>query len=408
MNTNRKLRSFKRLKGIIVISLFDGMSCGQLALDRVGINIETYYASEIDKYAMQVTQHNYPNTIHIGSVLDITIERIGKFEILLNGKYIIDTTKLILIGGSPCQGFSFAGTMSGSSTECNIDVTTLEQYLDLKSKNFKFKGQSYLFWEYVRVLRDVKPMYYFLENVKMVKKWKGMFNDAMSHEPDIINSALVSAQNRVRLYWTNIPGVTQPDDKGIFIKDILEDEVDEKFYISTSTFNKVNGSSPKLRRYIRRVKRNKVPLIVFPDCINKIIPKASTQKTGTLLASYYKKNGQERFGTDPFIVETSPNGITNLKKGSSGKSWFFEQQTYTQNSKARSLKAGGGSGNIPKLIISNKMRVRKLTPIECERLQTVPDNYTSIVSNSQRYKMLGNGWTVEVISHIFQNLRPSR
>ena len=179
MSKARRLRSFKRLKGIVVISLFDGMSCGQIALDRVGLHVETYYASEVDKYAIQVTQHNYPNTIQIGSVVDITIERLGKFEILLNGKYIIDTRKLIIIGGSPCQGFSFAGKMKGSSTECNIDVTTLEQYLDLKSEGFKFKGQSYLFWEYMRVLHDVEPTYYFLENVKMVKKWEGMFNDAI-------------------------------------------------------------------------------------------------------------------------------------------------------------------------------------------------------------------------------------
>ena len=100
---NRKLRAFKRLKDIVVLSLFDGMSCGQIAFDRLGINVETYYASEVDKYAIQVTQHNYPNTIQIGSVLDITIKRIGNFEILLNGKYIIDTRKLIIIGGSPCQ-----------------------------------------------------------------------------------------------------------------------------------------------------------------------------------------------------------------------------------------------------------------------------------------------------------------
>lgn len=247
------------------------------------------------------------------------------------------------------------------------------------------------------------------------------------------NSSLVSAQNRVRLYWTNIPGVTQPEDKGIFIKDIIEDEVDEKYYIS-------NKALRGLRRHRRRHAARGNGFGFKPtDGTNK--------KSNPLSA--YGRNG----ANDNYLVETSPNGITNLKKGSTGKSWFFEQQTYTPDSKSRALKAGGGSGNIPKVLIgairgrylvdgkrqdhkiktagmttqrlevredekSNCLttvqkdnvlvdypRVRKMTPIECERLQTVPDNYTDIVSNSQRYKMLGNGWTIDVPAHIFKGLK---
>ena len=132
--------------------------------------------------------------------------------------------KIILIGGSPCQGFSFAGKQKGSVTKCNIKITALEQYLNLKDEGFEFDGQSYLFWEYVRLREEIQPEYFLLENVKMTKKWESMFNEAMGTEPIEINSALLSAQNRKRLYWTNIPGVTQPEDKGILLKDILEVE----------------------------------------------------------------------------------------------------------------------------------------------------------------------------------------
>jgi len=496
MSNQRKLRAFKRLKGIVVLSLFDGMSCGQLALERAGINVDAYYASEVDKYAIQVTQHNYPNTIQIGSVLDITIERISKFEILLNSKYIIDITKLILIGGSPCQGFSFAGNMLGSSTECNIDVTTLDQYMHLKFQDFKFKGQSYLFWEYMRVLRDIKPMYYFLENVKMVKKWKGMFNDALGHEPYIINSALVSAQNRVRLYWTNIPGVVQPEDKGIFIKDILEDVVDEKYYMKQDFFMRNNT----------KVSSDDSYLITIDKGVH------TSKKTSTLLSSYGNKNLMGKFGSDPFIIvgairgryiidgkrqdhkiktaglttqrlevrdDEKSNCLTTVQKDNvvidkrfnvnpSGRG--MNGWVYGVEHKSPTITTNKGEGS--KILIESKKqlrmmryckrnnilvipeatkqgyiivkdgecfdythpnsttrrgrsmkdksnclttshqymryeypRVRKLTPIECERLQTVPDNYTSIVSNSQRYKMLGNGWTVEVPSDIFKLLK---
>jgi DNA (cytosine-5)-methyltransferase 3A len=152
-----------------VLSLFDGLSCGQIALNRVGIKYDKYYSSEIDKHAIKVTQHNYPNTIQLGDVTKIKGSDLPKID--------------LLFGGSPCQSFSSAGTRTG------------------------FDGKSGLFWEYVRVLDEVKPTYFLLENVVMKKEWEKIITDVLGVEPIKINSSLVSAQNRVRLYWTNIPNV---------------------------------------------------------------------------------------------------------------------------------------------------------------------------------------------------------
>jgi len=312
-----------------VLSLFDGMSCGHIALERADISVEKYYASEIDKYAIQVTQANYPDTIQLGSVIDLTDEQLAAMD--------ID----ILIGGSPCQGFSLAGKMKGSSTKCGRDVTSLEDYLTLKRMGFEFEGQSYLFWEFVRVWKIVKPKYFFLENVRVTKKWLPMFNEAMGVEPIMINSALVSAQNRVRFYWTNIPNVTQPEDRGILLRDVLEKGVFD------------NGKAPTLTT-IQGGHRQPKALITVDEQGNKI---PNTPSIGQAKRIY------------------SPDGISpSLNTG--WKPQVFENPTY-----------------------------RKLTPTECERLQTVPDNYTDGVSNSQRYKMLGNGWTVDVIAHIFKGLK---
>jgi len=315
------------MKALNVLSLCDGMSCSQLALKKHKIG--TYYASEIDKYAIQVTQKNFPDTVQLGSVTELSKKALKKLK--------ID----ILVGGSPCQGFSIAGKMKGSSTSCGIDVVSLKQYKKLKKDGFKFDGQSYLFWEFMRVLNIVKPKYFLLENVRVTQKWLPMFNKAMGVEPILINSNLVSAQNRPRYYWTNIANVKQPTDKGIVLRDILED----------IPFNNVNGVANK------------------------------------------------------YIVCENSN-VTNIKKGSSGKSWFMEQQTYSPSSKkTRTLKSGSGSGNIPKVLDNDHLVFRKLTPLECERLQTVPDDYTKHVSNTQRYKMLGNGMTVEVMQHIFKGIK---
>ena len=173
-----------------VLSLFDGLSCGRIALDKANIKYDNYFASEIDKHSISVSMKNYPTTIQLGSVLDLDTSKLDKID--------------LLIGGSPCTNFSVAGKGNGMITTDNQELLSLDDYLELKQKGFQFKGQSYLFWEYVRILRETKPKYFLLENVKMKKKWEDLISNELGVKPVLINSNLFSAQNRQRLYWTNI------------------------------------------------------------------------------------------------------------------------------------------------------------------------------------------------------------
>jgi DNA (cytosine-5)-methyltransferase 3A len=348
-----------------VLSLFDGMSCGQQALQRAGFKIENYFASEIDKYAIQVTMANFPNTKQLGSVVNVDGYSLPKID--------------ILIGGSPCQSFSFAGKRKGMSTKDEQEILTLEHYLQLKSEGFEFEGQSYLFWEYMRLLNETKPKYFLLENVMMGEKWEKVLSKAIGVKPIMINSALLSAQNRQRLYWTNIglePGglfgdlesiINQPKDKGILLKDVLESDVDEKYFISQRMIDSFN------------IKTN-----------------------------HYKSLGGG-FEFQPTEGDRKGRTLTNPAKNRMDDNWII-----CHNTMPRSSKSGkGGSGHLYRTdgrtycldtgttnAIENSRGIRRLTPLECERLQTVADNYTNHVSDSQRYKMLGNGWTVDVIVHI--------
>ena len=313
-----------------VLSLFDGMSCGQIALKEQGISVKNYYASEIDKYAIKVTQHNFPDTIQLGCVTKINISEL-KF---------ID----LLIAGSPCTDLSIAGSMKGMSTTENKNITTLEQYLKFKNKGVKFHGQSYLFWEYVRVLRDIQKynpnILFLLENVPMKKKWERLISETLVLFPVSLNSALVSAQNRNRLYWTNIrtkkvglfgeihSDIPQPEDKGLVLKDILEENTDEKYYLSEKMINCLDNRK-------------------------------------------------------------------NISKG-------YEFKPTTGNKKAFCIVPKEGQYSTNNFIVTKEHRIRRLTPLEAKRAQTVPDWYDmSVVSETQQYKMLGNGWTVDVIKHIF-------
>lgn len=387
-----------------VLSLFDGMSCGQQALERTGIKVDNYFASEIDKYAIQVTMANYPNTTQLGSVVDVDGYSLPKID--------------ILIGGSPCQSFSFAGKRKGMSTKDEQEILTLDHYLRLKSEGYEFEGQSYLFWEYMRLLNEVKPTYFLLENVMMGEKWEKVLSKAIGVNAIEINSSLVSAQNRRRLYWTNIGMeaagffgdlesiIEQPKDREILLRDVLESEIDDKYFLSDKMLNYLNV----------RAKRFALPNI------RKQYGKSSTLTVG----------GEGKSGGDMNLVvhNTMPRS-GDPKKGGTGPLSRTDGKTYcldTGNTNAvevipMDFRYDEGfrprqNGKSPTLTITNdsnsfsgkplaqiNSQIRRLTPIECERLQTVKDNYTNYVSDSQRYKMLGNGWTVEVITHIFKYIK---
>jgi DNA (cytosine-5)-methyltransferase 3A len=349
-----------------VLSLFDGMSCGQQALKRAGFEIENYFASEIDKYAIQVTMANFPNTKQLGSVVNVDGYSLPKID--------------ILIGGSPCQSFSFAGKRKGMATKDEQEILTLEHYLQLKSEGFEFEGQSYLFWEYMRLLNETKPKYFLLENVMMGEKWEKVLSKAIGVKPIMINSALLSAQNRQRLYWTNIglkpsglfgyleSTIEQPKDKRILLNDILQNNVDLKYNLSEKAL-KLLGN----------------------DLINKSINK---EKSMTIDSSYYKGVGIRCNDCRQIVHNLMPRSSTT-GKGGSGPLSRTDGKTYCLDT---------GQTNA----IENSQGIRKLTPIECERLQTVEDNYTNHVSDSQRYKMLGNGWTVDVIVHILNYMKDEK
>lgn len=293
---------------IKVLSLFDGMSCGQIALNKLGIKIDTYFASEIDKNSIFIAQKNYPNTKQIGDITKLT------------GQQLFDLGNIdLLIGGSPCQNLSIS-------------------VIDRQEHNKGLDGEkSKLFYEYIRVLKTIKPTYFLYENVASMKdKDKDIITDFLGVQPLLIDSNLVSAQDRKRYYWTNIKGIEQPKNKGTVIKDILEKEVDKKYYYHDKEF------------------------------------------------TYH--------GEDKKIEATLHVNCHDIGK-----------RVYNKNGKCGTLTACRG-GYRQKKIIDNNL-VRKLTPLEYERLQTVPEGYTEGVVEGHRYNMLGDGWTVDVIAHIFSYIK---
>jgi len=327
-----------------VLSLFDGMSCGQLALQRAGIQVENYYAAEIDKYAIKVTQANFPNTVQLGDVTAVDPDSLPDID--------------LLIGGSPCQGFSFAGK------QLNFD--------DPRSK---------LFWEYVRLLKALKPKYFLLENVKMKKESMDVITEALGVEPVFINSRLFSAQNRPRIYWTNIPFDVPTEDKGIVLRDILEPEVEEKYYAGKKLRESYMGGNQLNPKY-------------KSQC-NTIYP--TDGKFATLCAGTHGYS----FG---YVPAPSPDGLILVGDAGISDKYSYVNRVYHPDGKGPSLVSSDG-GHLQPKISDNTTTYRKLTPLECERLQTVPEGYTDKgISNTQRYKMLGNGWTVDVVSHIMKGI----
>lgn len=410
-----------------VLSLFDGMSCGQIALKQLGIIPEVYYASEIDKHAIKQTQLNFPNTIQLGDVTQVDVSKLEPIG--------------LLIGGSPCQSFSFAGKRVGMSTTDKEEIYTLDRYLELKEEGFQFEGESYLFWEYMRILTDIRKynpnVLFLLENVEMGKKWERVLSEAIGVYGVHINSALVSAQNRRRIYWTNIrtrrnglfgelhSDIPQPKDKGIILKDILEDEVDEKYYVTskhleyiTKEFRLKKGYTNWIGDYICVAMRgNEDGTILYTDqksdthiashvgmIIEKGAPlskrhnanyKSADQKANAFLSTSHKGSQANGMTLARGIIQLNPS------KDSGGVQPYQQDRIYDVNGIAPALCSGhGGMGcNV------NTDRIRRLTPTECARLQTIPDWYKWECSDTQQYRMLGNGWTVDVIAHILSFIK---
>jgi site-specific DNA-cytosine methylase len=299
-----------------VLSLFDGMSCGQIALNRANIQYDNYFASEIDKNAIKVTQHHYPNTVQLGDVTKIEF---------------IATKIDLLIGGSPCQSFSFAG----------------------KQLNFE-DPRGKLFFEFIRLKNDLKPKYFLLENVVMKKEYEDVITQYLGVEPIKINSSLVSAQNRVRLYWTNIPNVKEPEDRNISLSDILEDD------------SIINPGAIRGRR------------------LNK----------ATIIGRRLNPDGKRKdYDKDIPITQCLEVRATNTNKSNC-------LTTVDKDNVLTTMPIGRHPN-----AFKDKLPFRYYTLKEYERLQTIPENYTSVVSTSQAKKMIGNGWTVDVIAHIFSYMK---
>lgn len=385
-----------------VLSLFDGISCGMLALQRAGIPVECYDAFEIDKYAVTVSKHNYPDIVHHGDVFDGDFTKFKGYDLLL--------------GGSPCTYWSIAK----------------------KGRETTSDGMGFrLFMEYVRALRESECRYFLYENNYSIhQNIKDEISKHLGIQPIMINSALLSAQNRKRCYWTNIPNVTQPEDKGIMLADVLENAVpwQDKSYCMTSSYN-----GAVLYNTLERKQRTMVAIPVNTVNGKSHTVPATYYKAGTnLFPSFRAENSRQKIAvpigaaqrgrytnsdkTEQHI-EVRPDGKSNclttvqkdslvcapVRIGQYGKGGQG-QRIYSVRGKSVTLSAnGGGQGAKTGLykidLPDGDYIIRKLTPVEAERLQTLPDNYTAGISNSQRYKCIGNGWTVDVIAHILGGLR---
>ena len=396
-----------------VLSLFDGISCGRLALERAGIPVEVYYASEIDKYAIKVSEKNYPDIIRLGDIREIDFSQfIGKID--------------LIIGGSPCQDLSIA-----------------------KKNRQGLEGEkSGLFWKFVEAVKTIKPKYFMLENVaSMSKENKQIITDTLGIEPILINSALVSAQQRKRLYWCNW-AVDQPEDKGIVLKDVLETghAWSEKSVCLTANYNGAHFPHDYLWHQRQMVAENiEKPLLIQEntikgyteinkgECFDNTFPNSQTRRGRKMdkkancltavvpqffqyIGCAFRSRGKEKHLE--VRKDEKANALTSvmtdsaickpLQVGCKGKD-AQANRIYSVRGKSVCLNANGGGGGAKTGLYKIDLPdgdyyVRKLSPVECERLQTLPDNYTDCISKTQRYKSIGNAWTVDVIAHIFRGL----
>ena len=388
-----------------VLSLFDGMSCGQLALHRADIKVKNYFASEIDKYAIEVAKKNFPDIVHVGDVTNI-MKGIPLGEVKDDCLLEMMATDIdLILAGSPCQGFSFAGR------QLNFD--------DPRSK---------LFFEFIRIINNIntrkaqlgKPQVKFLlENVRMKKESQDVITKALGVEPIAINSALVSAQNRNRLYWTNIPNVTQPQQRDIVLADILEDlPFDEApNYLKGTWCGRVRGD---LVKSVDDAKANCLTASMYKGQIPTFVKSKKPIQVGMandikgfdIIKRVYSPQGKSPTLTTMQGGHRQPKvaigRIVNRRLDENGvrkdnqlELPFTTQLEVSDGAKSNCLTTVQKDN----VVVSEDFLYRKLTPLECERLQTLPDNYTEGVSNTQRYKMIGNGWTVDVIAHILKGIK---
>jgi len=407
----------RRRRGLIVLSLFDGISAGQLALERAGILVHTYYASEVDKYAIEITKKNYPNTIHLGDVRGWRDWDIEKPD--------------IIIGGSPCTDLSFAGSRKGLATTCNQDITTLDDYISLQQQGFTFSGQSYLFWEYIAIRQHYTPTYFFLENVMFIKKWRDIFNDALGFEPKVLNSSLVSAQNRVRQYFFGIKNVKggydpihidAPHDHGILLKDVVMDDalfvgrvvgrrVDEK------GIRKDQSDIPAKQRLELRTDGRSGTITTVQKDNTVLTKKGYTVCMHNLYGGFGETEHRTFLSKSPTLRTAAGGGhipsllLSDKALAYMGRSvlggrnhWDFKHHSDISNDKSAAVVANFFKG-VPYNVLKAENCIRHFHPIECEVLQTFPIDYTEGVSKTQRYRALGNSWTVDIVAHIFNHLK---
>lgn len=345
-----------------VLSLFDGISCCRVALDRVGIEVKNYYASEIEKNAMKVSAKNYPSIVQVGSV--VLLHEVAE---------PID----LLVGGSPCQDLSIAK----------------------KGRKGLDGDRSGLFWDYVRIWKDLKPKWFILENVaSMPKADKDIITREMGVEPILINASLVSAQCRKRLFWTNIPNVDLPVDRGILLKDILQPdgEVDERMVVNgksfclTATYSHANTTEAGIRNSVERKQRT-------------LVKGASIRGRQNEEGKWVNHLDVRKDDKASALTTTMSSKLALVKLGHIGNGDAQANRVYSPEGKSVCLSANGG-GLGAKTGLYDTGRIRKLTPIECERLQGLPDDYTSGIAMTNRYKCIGNAFNVDVVAHILSNL----
>jgi DNA (cytosine-5)-methyltransferase 3A len=424
-----------------VLSLFNGMGCAWLALDEAGIKVNKRYSSEIEKYPNQANDLLYPDTIQLGDVRNVDVSKLEPID--------------FLCGGSPCQSFSFAGKRKGMSTVDNIEILTLNHYLELKEQNFEFEGQSYLFWEFIRILTEIRKynpdVKFLLENVIMGSKWQKVITQAIGINPICINSSLVSAQNRNRLYWTNIAAepdglfgdlvckIPQPKDKGILLKDILETDVADKYFLSGKMLDylntrKANYNNGKINYKTENdiascINASSGAIDISDNIIIDTNRKARCFTAGGNSGGLHSQmdliqcvamrvrnpdNPKSRVAGLPTEQQLEPrndgktNCLTSVQKDNLvyqvklGKSKDFHREK--NDAKSYCIDTKGKDG----IKINNY--IRRLTPRECGRLQTVPEDKLELLINSgisdtQLYRAFGNGWTIDVISHILSYLK---